>query len=100
VYSQKGVIASAIVQERDLIKFDERDGRERAVEMERMGIGWKDALKEINLNLKRDLMEGDSEENSGRGRGNDVLSATEGMGEIRVWGEKCDWMGGDVDLGS
>jgi len=69
---KKGVIAPAIgtnLRERDLIKFDERDGRGRAVKKEMMGIGWKDALKEINLNLQSDLMEGILKRNSGRGMG-------------------------------
>ncbi len=50
----------------------------------------KDALKEINLNLQSDLMEGILKRNSGRG-GNDVLSGTEGntgTGAVSVIGGK------------
>lgn len=45
-------------------------------------------------------MESCSEENSGRGRGNDVLSATEGNSESRGRGSGgiCDWEAGKGDL--
>jgi hypothetical protein len=79
-------------------QFDEtrrRDGRGRAVKKERGDwVEWKDALKEINLNLQSDLMEGILKRNSGRELGmtrNDVLPATEGNTESRDGGGECDW---------
>ena len=60
-----------------------------------MGIGWRDALEEINLNLQ-DL--GNSR-NSGR-KGNDVLSATEVNTASRGWGGMCDWRKGKAILRS
>jgi len=56
------------LQERDLIKFDERGtSGGRPVEKERMGIGWKDALREIKMNLQRRSDGGDSSEKFWKG---------------------------------
>ena len=55
------------MQERDLIKFDERGtSGGRPVEKERMGIGWKDAVK---FEFAKGSDGGDSLRNSRRGKG-------------------------------
>jgi hypothetical protein len=50
----------------DLIKFDEGNGPSRR---RKMGIGWDRRAGRNKFEFAKDLMEGDSEENSGRGMG-------------------------------
>jgi hypothetical protein len=59
-----------------------------------MGIGWARRAGGNKFEFAKDLMERDSVEKFWKGNGNDVLSATEGNAESRVWGGRCDWREG------
>jgi hypothetical protein len=63
-----------------------------------MGIGWRGRAGRNKFEFAKDLMERDSEENSGRGMGMTFCQRRKGTRRVRGSGGICDWRQGKRDL--